>query len=71
VRVTVPAPVVVTFEPDTVAGPLTTVYVIAPEDAEDALTVTLWPKPTEGMLAKTSCGAIGVTVKLVVAVAAL
>jgi hypothetical protein len=67
----VPVPLTVTELPDTVAGPLTTVYVIAPEDADDALNVTLGPKPTEAMLAKTSFGVAGATVKLVVAVAAL
>jgi hypothetical protein len=36
--VTAPAPVNVTVEPETVAGPLTTVYVTVPLEAEVALT---------------------------------
>jgi len=68
---TVPAPVSVTVLPTIVAGPLTTVYVTAPLEAEVALTMkgTL-PKVCDAIAAKLSVGTSAATVKLVVVVAA-
>ena len=68
---TVPAPVNVTVDPEMVAGPLTTVYVIAPPEAELALTVNgAFPKVCAAIVAKLSVGTAAATVKLVVAVVA-
>jgi hypothetical protein len=64
----VPAPVSVTKLPVTVAGPLTTEYVMGAGDVEVALTAkgTL-PKVWDGIAAKLSEGIAGVTVIVVVA----
>ncbi len=59
------------MEPEILAGPLTTEYVMAPFEGEVALTGKgADPKVSGAMLAKAKVGAIGATLKLVVAVAA-
>jgi hypothetical protein len=68
---TVPAPVSVTVLPEIVAGPLTTEYVTAPDDAEAALTAKgAAPNAFAGIAAKVSAGTSAATLKLVVALPA-
>ena len=56
-RTTIPAPVRVTVEPETVAGPLTTLYVTGPLEADVALTVKgALPYVCDAMDAKVNAG---------------
>ena len=64
-RITVPAPVSVTVLPLIVAGPLSTLYVTAPLDAELAETVNAAsPYVFAEIAAKLSIGVAGVTVSV-------
>src|SRR6185312_193194 len=69
--VTMPAPVTVTLCPETVAGPLSTEYVMAPNEGDVAVTAkgnspTVW----SAIGLKVRWGSPGETLKLVVVVAA-
>ena len=70
-NMTGPEPVIVTRFPETVAGPVSTVYVMAPFELELAETANgVAPYVLLSIGAKLSAVAPGLTVKLAVAVAA-